>query len=427
MLIEVKIPSPGESVSEAEIGSWFVSDGDLVEKGQEIAEVESEKATLPLIAGESGEIHIIAQEGEAVAIGSVACTIDTEKAVSDQKPESSAETAVPETETTVSPIQKEEGEQEPVRIKEPEKKKEPKEEEKETDKQKIKVTPAARSVMEEEGLLIDDVLDGLRRITRKDVETVISNSKQTERQFATREEERSKMTALRRKLSERLVAGKNQMAMLTTFNEADMSKIVNLRKNYQQSFIDKYGYKVGYMSFFTKAVSIALKIHPALNSMIEGEDVVFPHYHDIGIAVQTPKGLMVPVIRNAEIKSIPVLENEIQILAEKARNKKLTVEEMSGGTFTITNGGIFGSLLSTPLINPPQSSILGMHSIKERPVAIDGKVTVRPMMYLALSYDHRLIDGKDSVGFLLKVKELIENPEQMLLEGKSAEEALLGL
>jgi len=235
------------------------------------------------------------------------------------------------------------------------------------------------------------------------------------------------MSALRRKLSQRLVAVKNETAMLTTFNEIDMSQVMELRKTYQQPFVDKYGIKLGFMSFFTKAVSVALAKHPSINSMINGDEIVTPRYHDIGIAVQTPKGLMVPIVRNAETKSIENIEREIKELAEKARDKKLTVQEMTGGTFTITNGGVFGSLMSTPILNPPQSAILGMHAIKDRPIAVNGKVEIRPMMYVALSYDHRIIDGKDSVGFLVKVKELIENPAKLLFDGKTPEEQLLGL
>lgn len=242
-----------------------------------------------------------------------------------------------------------------------------------------------------------------------------------------RNEERIPMSPLRRKLSQRLVAVKNETAMLTTFNEIDMTQLIDLRTKYQHAFTEKYGFKLGFMSFFTKGVSNALTQFPVINSMIDGNDIVTPDYHDISIAVQTPKGLMVPVIRNAEIKNIEELEYEIKELAEKARNKKLTIEEMKGGTFTITNGGLFGSLMSTPILNPPQSAILGMHAIKDRPVAISGRVEIRPMMYVALSYDHRLIDGRDSVQFLTKLKEMIENPVNLLFQGKNPEELLLGL
>lgn len=416
MIIEIKIPTPGESISEVEIGRWMVEEGNIVEKGEEIAEIESEKATLILIAEESGEIHILASEGETVAVESVACTIDTEKAVNKDKP-TVTKPESPQKKVTPAPSNVA-GTSDTVQ--KPDKTTK-------TEAYKIKVTPAARSVMKKEGLSVDDVIAGLKRITRKDVEMVVEHYLQTEKPVASREVERTRMSAFRRKLSNRLVSAKNEMAMLTTFNEVDMTKLIELRSNYQQQFTEKYGFKLGFMSFFTKAVSVALEIHPAINSMIDDDEIISPQYHDISIAVQTPKGLMVPVIRNAETKSISQLENEIKKLAGKARNKLLSVEEMSGGTFTITNGGVFGSLLSTPIINPPQSSILGMHTIKERPVAVDGNVAIRQMMYLALSYDHRLIDGKDSVEFLIKIKELIENPEQMLLGGKSYEEVLLGL
>ena len=294
----------------------------------------------------------------------------------------------------------------------------------------LKITPAAKAVMEEAKLNIDELISGLRRISRKDVEAVLGASNvslplsSTE---ITREVDRNAMSPLRRKLSQRLVAVKNETAMLTTFNEIDMSHLMELRKTHQQAFVDKYGLKLGFMSFFTKAVSIALASHPSVNSLIEDEDIITPRYHDIGIAVQTPKGLMVPIVRNAETKSIEGIEREIKELADKARDKKLTVQEMTGGTFTITNGGVFGSLMSTPILNPPQSGILGMHTIKDRPVAINGKVEICPMMYVALSYDHRIIDGKDSVGFLVKVKDLIENPAKLLFNGKSGDEVLLGL
>jgi 2-oxoglutarate dehydrogenase E2 component (dihydrolipoamide succinyltransferase) len=279
-------------------------------------------------------------------------------------------------------------------------------------------------------LNIDDLLSGLRRISRKDVESVLAlkkNGPSKQKMEITRTEERVAMSLLRRKLGQRLVAVKNETAMLTTFNEIDMGQLMELRSTYQQPFVEKYGFKIGFMSFFAKAVSIALSEYPLINSMIDGEDIVTPNYHDIGIAVQTPKGLMVPIIRNVETLDIQTIEREIKDLAEKARDKKLTLQEMTGGTFTITNGGIFGSLMSTPILNPPQSAILGMHSIKDRPVAVNGKVEIRPMMYVALSYDHRIIDGKDSVGFLVKVKELIEDPVKLLFSGKSAEEQLLGL
>ena len=287
----------------------------------------------------------------------------------------------------------------------------------------------ARNLMKEKGLDVDDVLKGLAKITRKDVQAVIdtpeniSPDDNMERNIS-----REPMSNLRRKLSERLVAVKNETAMLTTFNEVDMSEIMRIRRENKQAFIEKYGVKPGMMSFFTRAAAIALKAFPHVNSFIDGNEIVTPDYADIGIAVQTPKGLMVPVVRNADKLNIPSLEKEIQGLAEKARNKKISLDELSGGSFSITNGGVFGSMLSTPILNPPQSAILGMHNIMDRPVAVNGKVEIRPMMYLALSYDHRIIDGKDSVGFLKMIKELLESPERMLFnDGLHPDKKLLGL
>ncbi len=410
MIVEIKIPSPGESISEVEIGRWLVEEGAVVAKDQEIAEIESDKATLSLIASVSGAVKILVGEGERVAVGAVACQIDTEKAgeVVTEAPKEAKPVAEPAKTIEKAVETKVEEEVHPV----------------------VKLTPAAKAVMEEEGMSLEDVLNGLKRLTRQDVEKAAGSFKKETpavEKVVSREEDRIAMSPLRRKLSQRLVAVKNETAMLTTFNEVDMNPVMELRKAYQQKFLEKHGLKLGFMSFFTKAVSVALSNHPAVNSMIDGEEIITPRYHDIGIAVSTPKGLMVPIIRNAEAKSIATIEKEIKELADKARDRKLTVQEMTGGTFTITNGGVFGSLMSTPIINPPQSAILGMHSIKDRPVAIDGKVEIRPMMYIALSYDHRIIDGKDSVGFLVKVKELIENPMRLLFEGRSAEELLLEL
>jgi len=416
MILDIKIPSPGESITEVEIGNWLVKDGEIVTKDQDIAEIESDKATLSLTAPASGKLKILLKEGERVAVGSVACAIDTNETIQDSESGSillnKEPVSVPQDlktiEASISASSKTAEENEIL----------------------VKLTPTARVVMEEAGLNIEDVLRGLRRITRSDVESVIKYQNDEPIKSAvekTRDVARIAMSPLRRKLGQRLVAVKNETAMLTTFNEIDMSLLMELRKSYQQHFVDKYKIKLGFMSFFAKAVSVALSDHPSVNSMIDGEDIVTPRFHDIGIAVQTPKGLMVPVVRNAETKSIESIEREIKELAEKARDKKLTIQEMTGGTFTITNGGVFGSLMSTPIINPPQSAILGMHAIKDRPVAVNGKVEIRPMMYVALSYDHRIIDGKDSVGFLVKVKELIEDPSKLLFNGKSAEEQLLGL
>ena len=422
MILEIKIPTPGESITEVEIGKWLVEDGAFVTKDQEIAEIESDKATLSLTASASGTLKIFLKEGERVAVGTVACTVDSDESIQLTEKDSillnrklaiEPEVLIPNKPEVVS---KQEFLHETIPSKEA--------------RNLVKITPAAKAVMEEAGLNVDDILNGLHRITRKDVESVLystDNSTPDPLIEKSRDSDRIAMSPLRRKLSQRLVSVKNETAMLTTFNEIDMSGLMELRKKYQQPFVEKYGIKLGFMSFFAKAVSIALSKHPTVNSLIENEDIVTPRYHDIGIAVQTPKGLMVPVVRNAEIKSIETIEREIKELAEKARDKKLTIQEMTGGTFTITNGGVFGSLMSTPILNPPQSAILGMHSIKDRPIAVNGNVEIRPMMYVALSYDHRIIDGKDSVGFLVKVKELIEDPSKLLFNGKSPEERLLGL
>ncbi|GET34377.1 dihydrolipoyllysine-residue succinyltransferase component of 2-oxoglutarate dehydrogenase complex [Prolixibacter bellariivorans] len=427
MIIEIKVPSPGESITEVEIGRWLVSDGDIVEKDQEIAEIESDKATLALVATEAGEVSLKAEEGDSIEVGGVACTIDTDKAgeapvAPKEEPKAEERKEAPEEKKQEAESKKPEP---PKTEKKPETTKPSGE-----DVSHVKTTPAAKAVMEAKGLSVEEVLEGLRRLSRKDVETAadaLRNHPSLQKPEASREEDRQTMTSLRKKLSQRLVSVKNETAMLTTFNELDMSRVMQLRKTYQERFVEKHGFKLGFMSFFTKAVSEALKLHPGVNSMIEGDEIVTPRYHDVGIAVMTPKGLMVPIVRNVETKSIPEIELEIKELAAKARNRRLTIEEMTGGTFTITNGGVFGSLMSTPIINPPQSGILGMHSIKERPIAVNGKVEIRPMMYTALSYDHRVIDGKDSVGFLVDLKEFIENPEKLLFGGSSPEELLLDL
>ena len=416
MIIEVKVPSPGESISEVEVANWFVASGDYVEKDQEIGEIESEKATLPLIAGESGAVEILVEVGETVPIGKLVCKIDT--SAKGNKPAEKAldEMPVAEKSPEVSPATKTE-----------------RKDDVKDEISKIKSTPLAKKIMDDSGLNINDIINGLRKLSSKDVNAVIQRGnlgKTTpalNTEVGSREEERTKITNLRKKLSQRLVAVKNETAMLTTFNEADMSKIIALRKKHQASFLDKHGVKLGFMSFFTKAVAKALQEFPNVNSRIEGEEIVKPSYYDIGIAVQTEKGLMVPVLRNVESMGLANIEKQIIELAAKARINRLSIEDMSGGSFTITNGGIFGSMLSTPIINPPQSAILGMHNIIERPVAIDGQVVIRPMMYLALSYDHRIIDGRDSVGFLVKIKEYIEDPEKMLFDGMDPEKLLLQL
>jgi len=414
MIVEIKVPSPGESITEVEIGNWLVEDGAVVEKDQEIAEVESDKATLTIVASEGGKLAQKAAEGESVEVGAIVCTIDT--SVAPEKAEAGPEAApAPEKETA-----KAETKAAPAPAKEVKAS---------SELEKVKVTSVAKEMMKENGLSVDDVINGLKRLGKKEVEAAMNAPQPTAsvvpQREASREQERQRMTSLRRKLSARLVAVKNETAMLTTFNEIDMSFVMDMRKKYQQKFIEKHGFKLGFMSFFTKAVAVAAQFHPMVNAQIDGDEIVLPQFVDVGIAVSTPKGLMVPIVRNAETKSVPQIELEIKQLAAKARNKKISVEELTGGTFTITNGGVFGSLLSTPIINPPQSAILGMHNIVERPVAVNGQVVIRPMMYVALSYDHRIIDGKDSVGFLVKVKEMIENPERMFTNGKNAGELLL--
>jgi 2-oxoglutarate dehydrogenase E2 component (dihydrolipoamide succinyltransferase) len=413
MQIEIKVPSPGESITEVEIAKWFVADGDIVQKEQEIAEIESDKATLPLIATEGGQVHILKAAGTAVPVGAIVCTIDTSKKgtakeIVAQKPAAAKtveEKPVTKSSEKVAEVAK------PSEIKQPAK----------PTYSDIRVTPVAQKMMDENNLSVDDIIKGLKKISSREVNAVLNSGKDVSTPVPSREitrnEERTRMSVLRRKLSQRLVAVKNETAMLTTFNEVDMSEVMELRKKYQDEFVKKHGTKLGFMSFFTKSVSEALLLFPSVNSRIDGEEIISHSYTDIGIAVQTDKGLMVPVLRNAETMSISAIELKISELAGKARSNKISIEEMSGGTFTITNGGIYGSMMSTPILNPPQSAILGMHNIIERPVAKNGLVVIRPMMYLALSYDHRIIDGKDSVSFLIKVKECLENPVNLLFGG----------
>ncbi len=416
MIVEIKIPAPGESISEVTMASWMVENGAFVEKDQEIAEVESDKATLPLIADASGKIEILIEAGEDAKVGAVACKIDT-----DQQGEVQAETAPEKPKTT---------EEKPAaKVKKPTEKAATKPVE--TDNN-LKISPLAKKVMEENELPVDELISGLKRIGKNEVEQVLENRNMPSLQVSanaekSRASERNTMSSLRKKLSQRLVSVKNETAMLTTFNEVDMSAVMAMRKKYQKQFVEKHGIKLGFMSFFTKTAATALKLYPNVNSMIDGDSIVHFDYADIGIAVQTDKGLMVPVLRNVETMGLADIENSIIELAGRARKFRISIDEMSGGTFTITNGGIFGSMLSTPIINPPQAGILGMHNIVERPVAINGKVEIRPIMYLALSYDHRVIDGKDSVGFLKTVKELIENPVKMLTAGAEPESVLLEL
>ena len=385
MLLEMLVPSPGESISEVEIAEWLVEDGDYVEKDQAIAEIDSDKATLELPAEKSGKIKIVVAEGETVAVGDVVCLIDTDEVQSEKSSKENIKK-----ESTLKDVSLNQNNQ-----------------------KKVKSTPLADAIIKKNNLDLKDLNgsgeDG--KITKNDVLEMINNSsKVTGREYTSK-----KMSSLRRKIATRLVAVKNETAMLTTFNEVDMSSIMNLRSEFKQKFIDKHNINLGFMSFFTKAVTTALLDFPDVNAMIDGENIIHFNYMDIGIAVSAPKGLMVPVVRNAQDLTFKDVESEIKRLAIKARDGKITVDEMLGGTFTITNGGVFGSMLSTPIINPPQSAILGMHNIVERPVVINGKVVVRPIMYLALSYDHRIIDGKSSVGFLCKVKQCLEDPKQYLM------------
>lgn len=417
-MIEIKIPSPGESITEVEISNWLVESGDYVEKDQEIAEIESDKATLPLMASESGKIEILAEAGNTIEVGSIACKIDDSAKAPEKKEESK---------TKEEKSDKKKSKEEPEKVDQKQNTAIDKSEE----YKKVKISPVAQKLMSENNINLDDVIQGLKRIGKSEIEQVLSQkttqSDVTEKKEASRDVEHKKISQLRKKLSERLVSVKNETAMLTTFNEVDMTEIMNLRSKFQKQFVEKHGTKLGFMSFFTKAVTIALKAYPAVNSQIDGEEILYPDYADIGIAVQTPKGLMVPVVRNAETLNLAELELEIKRLADKGRAGRISLDDLTGGTFTITNGGVFGSLLSTPILNPPQSGILGMHNIQERPIAVNGKVEIRPMMYIALSYDHRTIDGKDSVGFLVKLKELLESPYKMLLGEKSANEILLDI
>lgn len=421
-IIEIRVPSPGESITHVELYKWLVADGAVVKKDTEIAELESEKATLTLVADESGKISLKASEGDSLEVGSVACTIDTSV-----QPEADVETE--EKKQTTAPADTEKKEIKP----EPAKTESRKPEAKATtdDYGNVKVTPLAKRVMEENDLSLEDVISGLRRLKRSDVEAVLAASGVSSvsglKKPASRESRIDRMSSLRRKLSERLVSVKNETAMLTTFNEVNMKPIMDLRKNYQDRFVEKHGIKLGMMSFFLKACSIALQEFPSVNSMMEGENITTYDYADISVAVSTPKGLMVPVIRNVESMELSEIEKAIAEVADKARKGKLSIPEMTGGTFTITNGGVFGSMMSTPIINPPQSAILGMHNILDRPVVVEGQIVVRPMMYVALSYDHRVIDGRESVGFLVRVKQLLENPTDMLFGKSSGEKELLEL
>ena len=395
MILEMKVPSPGESINEVEIAQWLVSNGDYVEKDQAIAEVDSDKATLELPAEVSGTITLKAEEGDAVSVGAIVCLIDTDG--KDNKTNEKIESF---------------------------------EKNLETDKEKNEATsipnnyaaqtpsPAAKKIIDERGINSSDIKGSGRggRITKNDALNAIP-SMGSKPEWGERQQNREKLSMLRRKVAERLVEAKNETAMLTTFNEVDMDEVFKIRNKFKDDFQKKHNVKLGFMSFFTKAVVRALKLFPDVNSMMDGDHKISYDYCDISVAVSGPKGLMVPVVRNAELLSFSGIEKEISHLAIKAREGKITVDDMTGGTFTISNGGVFGSMLSTPIINPPQSGILGMHNIIKRPVVIDDKVVVRPMMYLALSYDHRIIDGRESVGFLVAIKEALESPEELLMDG----------
>ena len=400
MILEMKVPSPGESITEVEIAAWLVQDGDYVEKDQAIAEVDSDKATLELPAEESGIITLKAEEGDAVAVGEVVCLIDT----SAEKPSGGSKAAAVKEEVKEAPKEEKKAPQ-PVQAKET--------------YASGAASPAAKKILAEKGMEASAVKgtgkDG--RITKEDaVQAVPSMGTPT---GGKRGESRSKLSMLRRKVAERLVSVKNETAMLTTFNEVDMSPIFELRNQYKEAFKSKHGVGLGFMSFFTLAVVRALDLYPSVNSMIDGKEMITYDFCYISIAVSGPKVLMVPVIRNAENLTFRGVEAEVKRLAIRAREGEITVDEMTGGTFTITNGGVFGSMLSTPIINPPQSAILGMHNIVERPIVRNGEIVAAPIMYVALSYDHRIIDGKESVGFLVAIKEALENPVELLMDGNA--------
>ena len=394
MVLEMKVPSPGESITEVEIATWLVEDGDYVEKDQPIAEVDSDKATLELPAEESGIITLQAEEGDAVAVGAVVCLIDTAA----EKPEGSS---APSTSSSL----KESSKATPVK------------EEVASTYATGTASPAAKKILAEKEIDASTIKGTGKagRITKEDAVKAVP-SMGTMPEDGTRGTTRKKMSMLRRKVAERLVAVKSETAMLTTFNEVNMQPIFDLRAQYKEDFKAKHGVGLGFMSFFTLAVVRALKMYPDVNSMIDGDFKIEHDFQDISIAVSGPKGLMVPVIRNAEKLSFRGVESEVKRLAIRAREGQITIDEMTGGTFTITNGGVFGSMLSTPIINPPQSGILGMHNIVNRPMAVNGEVVIQPIMYVALSYDHRIIDGRESVGFLVAVKEALENPVELLMD-----------
>ena len=395
-IIKMMVPAVGESINEVTISSWLKKDGDIVELDEVIAEIDSDKATFDLTAESSGKLKIEAQEGDTLEIGAPICSIEQ----GDFKVQESAKSIKPESETEEQPKEAD--------IKEIEEKRED---------STSNVTPVAQKIIDDKGIDINNISGSGAggKITKEDVLNVTSSN--TEEKLETTENQnRVKMTQLRKTIAKRLVSVKNETAMLTTFNEVDMSSIMDLRSKYKESFKEKYGVNLGFMSFFTKACCVALKEWPAVNAMIEGDEIVYNDNCHISIAVSTPKGLVVPVIRKADELGFDDIENEVIRLATKARDGKLSIDEMQGGTFTITNGGIFGSMLSTPIINAPQSAILGMHNIVKRGVVVNDELVIKPMMYLALSYDHRIIDGRESVSFLVRIKELLEDPSRLMLE-----------
>jgi 2-oxoglutarate dehydrogenase E2 component (dihydrolipoamide succinyltransferase) len=404
MKIEIKVPSPGESITQVQVAKWLVADGEMVEKDQEVVEIDSDKASFPVTSPENGVIRILVNEGDTLPVGAVMASVEVVEGTLPAKIAPEVEIPAPakvmETPAPSGP---------PAAV-------------------LANATPLAKKVIETDKLPAGEIASFFsgKKVTRKDI-AFWAGSKDKKQATAPglRSEERKKMTTLRLKLSERLVNVKNQTAMLTTFNEINMQAAISMKEKYSGAFKEKYGVGLGFMSLFTKAVTIALREFPQVNSMIDGDEIVTAQYADIGIAVSAPKGLVVPVLRNAEMMTIAEIESKIKELATKARDSKITIDDMKGGTFTITNGGVFGSLMSTPILNPPQSAILGMHKIQDRPVALNGQVVIAPMMYVALSYDHRIIDGRESVGFLVKVKELVEDPVKLLTEGYDPVKMLL--
>lgn len=421
MKIEIIVPTPGESITEVQIAGWLVADGEQVEDNQEIVEIDSDKATLSVAATASGKIKILVEEGETVEVNSVIAEIDTSlKGTIVEKPTESSEVVKqqPKKQEKIETIEKV--------IEKPS-----------ANNEDLNISPLARKLMLDNNISDNNIIEFFKhhRVGKKDIEYYIEkggektadNSAYSSAWSGGRDSSSAKMSMLRKKLSQRLVSVKNETAMLTTFNEVNMSPIMAIRKKYKEAFIKQHDVNLGFMSFFTKAVTEAMASFPQVNSQISGDEFISFDYVDVSIAISAPKGLVVPVIRNAESMSLAQIEQEIKNLAIKARDNKLPLQEMQGGTFTITNGGVFGSMMSTPILNPPQSAILGMHNIIEKPIAVNGKVEIHPMMYIALSYDHRVIDGRESVGFLVKVKEMLENPERMLFGSKNPVEVLLGI